>query len=89
MKLIYLSLKTDFQEFFTHCCKKRTYFFEIKKCGEFSCEICGPIKSDPEIFNTLEGLPDPVPGNEGHYKEFLDIYSIFITEKHCPSLSLV
>ncbi len=86
MKLIYLSLKTDFQEFFTHCCKKRTYFFEIKKCGEFNCEICGPIKSNPEIFNTLEGLPDPVPGNEGHYKEFLDIYGTSTTEEHCPSL---
>src|SRR6266542_563589 len=29
-KLIYLSLKISFQEFFTHCCKKRTFFLKLK-----------------------------------------------------------
>src|SRR6266498_5476263 len=85
-KLIYLSLKTSFQKFFTHCCKKRTYFFEIKKCGDFNCKICGPIRSNLEIFNTLKGLPDPISENEGHYKEFLNVYGTSTTEEYCPSL---
>lgn len=50
-----------------HCCKKRQYFFEIKKCGEVECTICKPIRSDPEIFKELKGLPDPIPGPDNHY----------------------
>jgi hypothetical protein len=69
-----------------HCCKKRQYFFEIKKCGEVECTICKPIRSDPEIFKELKGLPDPIPEPDNHYKPFSEVYNTDTTEMYCPSL---
>ena len=69
-----------------HCCQKRQYFFEIKKCGEAECLICKPIRSDPENFKELRGLPDPIPGPDNHYKPFLEVYGTDTTEEYCPSL---
>ncbi|PKC16321.1 hypothetical protein RhiirA5_407139 [Rhizophagus irregularis] len=60
--------------FFNHCCRSRSYFFSIKKCGKDDCEICLPIRSPQDIFNTLDHLPDPVPANNEHYKNFSDVY---------------
>lgn len=69
-----------------HCCQKRQYFFEIKKCGEIECAICKPIRSDPEIFKELKELPDPIPGPDNHYKPFSEVYGTNTTEEYCPSL---
>ncbi|GES92876.1 uncharacterized protein LOC109590753 [Rhizophagus clarus] len=74
------------QAFMKHCCRKCQYFFEIKKCGEVECFICKPIRSDPEIFKELKGLPNPIPGPDNHYKPFSEVYSTNTTETHCPSL---
>ncbi|PKK56611.1 hypothetical protein RhiirC2_799650 [Rhizophagus irregularis] len=49
-------------------------FFSIKKCNKDDCEICLPIRSPQDIFNTLDHLPDPVSANNEHYKNFSDIY---------------
>ncbi|GBB90338.1 hypothetical protein RclHR1_17260004 [Rhizophagus clarus] len=47
------------QEFMEHCCRKRQYFFEIKKCGSGECDICRPIKSDADIFKELKECNKP------------------------------
>jgi len=41
---------------------------------------------DQETFSTLRHLPDPIPGDEGHYKAFSEIYGECTTEEHRPSL---
>ena len=69
-----------------HCCRKRLYFFEIKKCGNDECNICRPIRSNPDVFKELKGLPDPIPGPDDHYMSFSEVYEKKTTEEHCPSL---
>ena len=64
------------QEFLEHCCKGRHYFFSIKKCGESTCTICRPLRCLPEDFEQLHYLPDPVPGEDLHYKSFDELYGI-------------
>ena len=41
---------------------------------------------DPEQFKTLHFLPDPTPGDDDHYKKFVDVYGSATTEEHCHSL---
>jgi len=31
--------KTNLHSFYNHCCRARTYFFSIKKCGQDDCTI--------------------------------------------------
>jgi hypothetical protein len=73
-------------EFLEHCCKSRHYFFSIKKCGEPTCTICRPLRCSPEDFEQLHHLPDPVPGEDLHYKSFEELYGTQTTEDHRPSL---
>src|SRR5256885_13251002 len=73
------------QEFLEHCCKGRHYFFSIKKCGESTCTICRPLRCSPEDFEQLHYLPDPVPGEDLHYKSFDELYGIQTTESYRPS----
>ena len=40
---------------------------------------------DQETSN-LHSLPDPIPGDEGHYKSFVEVYGHCTTEEHRPSL---
>ncbi|UZO25596.1 uncharacterized protein OCT59_017861 [Rhizophagus irregularis] len=77
---------SKFNEFYDHCCQKRHYFFEIKKCGNEFCEICQPLSGDKQMFEKLANFPDPVPGNENHYMPFKEIYGKETDEKHRPSL---
>ena len=79
-------LKPLLQEFFEHCCTTRHYSFTIKKCGESSCTICRPPRYSPEDFEQLHRLPDPVPGEDMHYKSFEELYGKQTTEDHRPSL---
>ena len=41
---------------------------------------------DPEVFDTLHFLPDSIPGDDGHYKRFVDVYAQSTSEEHRPSL---
>ena len=51
----------------------RHYFFQIKKCGTEFCALCGPVRLQKEVFDQLHFLPDPMPGDAGHYKPFKDL----------------
>ena len=35
----------------------------------------------------LEHLPDPMPGSEGHYKPFNEVFGTAMSEHHRPSLN--
>eukprot|EP00117_Sycon_ciliatum_P016059 scpid36605/ scgid15654/ len=67
--------KQQLQEFYKHCCHVRHYAFTIKKCGEETCEICGPPVLPSDIFSTLAMFPDPVkkPGSES-YLPFAEVW---------------
>ena len=81
-----LQTKADMCAFMKHCCRIRHYSFQIKKCGQASCSICKPVRMDPELFKSLHFLPDPVPGNDDHYKRFMEVYGLPTTEEHRPSI---
>ena len=72
--------------FMQHCCQSRHYSFSIKKCGEASCEICRPVRMPMEKFNKIHHLPDPLPGSDGHYSAFSDVFGTATSEQHRPSL---
>ncbi|CAG8824922.1 8569_t:CDS:1, partial [Gigaspora rosea] len=76
-------------EFMNHCCRLRTYFFEIRKCQEAGtgCTICRLLRSRPEIFSKLQPFPDPISkANKDHYMLFCEIYGKDTCEKYRPSL---
>ena len=73
-------------KYLSHCCQSRHYSFSIRKCGEASCMICRPVRMPMDIFRNIHHLPDPIPGEEGHYAPFEDVYGTPTTEKHRPSL---
>ena len=84
--LTYLCLKLNLQEFIEHCCTSKHYFFSIKKCGESACTIYRPSRCLLKDFEQLYHLPDPVPGEDLHYKSFEELYSKQTTEDHRPLL---
>ena len=61
------------QKFLDHCCQVRHYFFCVKKCGQHDCSVCKPNRLPREVFDRISFLSDPMPQNDGHYKEFMDI----------------
>ena len=63
-----LPSKQGLMAFLKHCCTRRHYSFQIKKCGSSTCDICKPVRLPKEVFDTLHVLPNPVPGEDGHYK---------------------
>lgn len=56
LKTITLKLKA----FMSHCCCQRHYFFEIRKCGEPTRELCTPIRMPLDKFAQIKRFPDPV-----------------------------
>ena len=52
----------NMQQFMDHCCRKRHYSFEVRKCGSDDCNICRPVRLPLEVFEQLKPLPDPTPG---------------------------
>ena len=40
-----------------------------------------------EAFSKVHYLPDPVPGEDGHYKKFDEVFGTDTNENHRPSLS--
>ena len=81
-----LSSKQDLKVFLEHCCTCRHYSFQIKKCGSLTCTICKPVRLPKEVFDSLHVLPDPVPGEDGHYKSFENLLGTKTDERHRPSL---
>ena len=60
-------------QYLAHCCRQRTYFFSVKKCGSQNCEICWPPRSSALDFERLGHLPDLTPSSDDlHYKPFCD-----------------
>ncbi|KAF0343708.1 aryl-alcohol dehydrogenase aad14, partial [Gigaspora margarita] len=55
----------------------------IKKCNNFSCLYCKPIRLPSQEFDNLSLLPDPIPSkdNTDHYTKF---YGTKSTEEHRP-----
>ena len=78
--------KSNLQSFYNHCCRTRTYFFSIKKCGKDDCTICKPLRMSKERFKEVKHLPDPLIENDQHYFKFEDAYMKDTTEKDRPSL---
>ena len=73
-------------EFLKHCCQSRHYSFTIKKCAQPTCTVCRPVRMPIDIFSSLHFLPDPIPGKDGHYYSFTDIYGKSTSEEHRPTL---
>ena len=69
-KITHQKLTPKVVSFMKHCCFERHYFFDIKKCGEEDCNICLPPRLPQDTFSQIDHLPDPMPGNDGHYKSF-------------------
>ena len=76
------------QEFIDHCCRKRHYSFEVRKCGKSDCNICKAPRLAEDIFQQLQPLPDPTPGTDHHYIPFDEIFGKSTSEEHRPSLHL-
>ena len=72
--------------FLNHCCTCRHYSFQIKKCGSDTCNMCKQVKLPKEVFDTLHVLPDPVPGEDGHYKNLDELLGTETDGSHRPSL---
>ena len=77
--------KKSLSEFIAHCCCEKHYFFEIRKCGRSTCNICQPPRLPSEIVQQLKQFPDPTPGDDGHYLPFATIYGSETSEEHHPS----
>ncbi|CAG8857199.1 15053_t:CDS:1, partial [Gigaspora margarita] len=56
------------------------------KCGNESCMICLLLRCTRKEFEQLHCIPDPVPGNDLHYKSFEQLYGTTTTEEYRPLL---
>ena len=82
-----IKAKAKIFDFMKHYCRIRHYSFQVKKCGLPSCSICKPVRMDSELFKTLHFMPDPIPGDDDHYKRYVEVYGLdSTTEEHRPSL---
>ena len=82
-------LSSTLQAYLKHCCRERHYFFDIKKCGDSSCDMCKPPRLPEEEFMKLKHLPDPVIAADGHYKKFNEVFGTSTTEEERPSLQKI
>jgi len=73
-------------QLFSHCCRERHYYFEIKQCGKAECYIYKPVRLELSVFQTIHNFPGPTQAENDHYKSFSDIYGQTTTEEHHPSL---
>ena len=74
-------------QYLAHCCRQRTYFFSVKKCGSQNCEICLPPRSSAQDFERLGHLPDPTPSSDDlHYKPFQEVFKTETDESAMASL---
>lgn len=81
-----ISSKHGLAAFLKHCCTCHHYSFQIKKCSSETCNICKPSRLPKAVFDSLHTLPDPVPGEDGHYMTLDDLLGTETDESHRPSL---
>lgn len=81
-----LPVKHHLQAFLKHCCIRRHYSFQVKKCSSESCSMCRPPRLPKAVFDTISALPNPVPGEDGHYKEFDQLLGTPTDGRFRPSL---
>ena len=72
-------------EYIQHCCQSSHYTFDILRCGKSSCSLCSPVHLPVHIFKRLCHMPHPVPGEDGHYLNFSEVFGIPTTEEYRPS----
>ena len=48
--------------------------------------MCGPSRLPERVLSSLHTLPDPMPGEEGRYKQFTELYGTETNKSHHPSL---
>ena len=72
--------------FINHCCQVEHYTFGILKCGKSSCSICKLVRLPSHVFGRLRHLPHPVPGEDGHYLPFSEVFKMNTTGEFHPSL---
>ncbi|KAK6182622.1 hypothetical protein SNE40_010264 [Patella caerulea] len=89
LQMTHMKKYKDLQTFIEVHCRERNYTFSIKKCVENPCGFClaHPPTLPESVFSSVYWLPDPVPGSEGHYKSFSDLYGTVTSEEHRPSLN--
>ena len=88
-KITCKKLPQKLQAFLKHCCRECHYFFDIKKCGDVACTICKPPRLPSDMFANVHHFPDPMPGEEGHYKKFEEVFGTNTVEDHRPSLQKI
>ena len=81
-----LPSKQDLMAFLKHCCTRRHYSFQIKKCGSDTCDICKSVELPKEVFHSLHVLTDPVPSEDGHYKTLEELLGTETDGSHRSSL---
>ena len=88
-KITRKGLSATLQSYLRHCCREWHYFFDIKKCGDSSCNMCKPPCLPVEEFTKLKHLPDPMIAADGHYKKFDEVFGTSTTEEQRPSLQKI
>ena len=73
-KITHQKLTPNILSFMKHCCHERHCFFDIKKYGDEDCNICLPPRLPSYEFLQLDHLLDPMPGKDGHYKKFSEVF---------------
>ena len=59
--------------FINHCCHSRHYSFCIKKCGEPTCEICGPVRLPSDLCVSFQTLSQVKMSIINHLTKFTDL----------------
>ncbi|XP_019855518.1 PREDICTED: uncharacterized protein LOC109584280 [Amphimedon queenslandica] len=72
-------------KFIQHCCSFKKYAVTIKKCGQDECPICKTVRMPMERFSNLYTLPNPVIGEDGHYKDFQSVIKTDTSNSYAPS----
>ena len=79
-------LTPKLKQFLTHCCRQRHYFFEVRKCGNAECGICGRVRLSTEELSMIKLFPDLMMKDDGHFKLFEEIHGADTSENDRPSL---
>ena len=77
-------------QYLSHCCRLRTSFVSIKKCGSSECTVCLLPRLLNEIFECIHHLPNPTPdkSNEGHCSKFGEVFGTKTSESHIPFIKV-
>ena len=53
-------LTPNVKKFLAHSCRQDHYFFEVRKCGNEECGICGTVRLSIEEFSKIKFFLDPM-----------------------------